>query len=328
MSDNQYGFKEGYSTTMALTDLVDKIAIAIDKKLHTISIFFYLGKAFDIIDHSLLLKKLEHYGIRGTANRWLSTYLTGRKHFVEINFLKSKHKQMMRGVPQRSILGPKLFLLYINDNWNVSSDSKYMLYAEDTSILCSSNNITKSCNTMNKNLEELKTCFIVNKLSLSIKKKKLPVIFSNKGIDRFDISLKIDLRLIKQVMITKFLGVMIDSHLQWKEHINCVNLKSSKCIAIMYNLRVIFTANTMKQLYNSFIFPYIDYFLEVWCRTYSSNVNTVYVMQKEAIRIIFNAHYNEHRNDYFMELNATKLFDLLKSKTGFSMYKANENLLP
>ena len=82
-------------------------------------------------------------------------------------------------------------------------------------------------------------------------------------------------------MITKFMGVMIDSHLQWREHINCVNLKISKCIASMHNLRDIFTVNTMKQLGNYFLFPYIHYCLEVWDITYQSNVNSVYIMQKK-----------------------------------------------
>ena len=118
------------------------------------------------------------------------------------------------------------------------------------------------------------------------------MIFSNKGIDKSDIFIKIDQQSNKQVMITKFLGAVIDSHLQWKEHINYVNPNILKCIAIMYNLRDISTVNTMKQIYNSFIFPYIDYCLEVWGRIYPSNVNPVYVMQKKAIRIIYNAHYN------------------------------------
>ena len=202
-------------------------------------------------------------------------------------------------------MGPKLFPLYINDICDVSSDIKYMLYADDTSILCSSNNIKKSCKTMNKNLEELQTWFIVNKLSLCIEKTNY-MIFSNNRIDKSDIFIRIDQKLIKQVMITKFLGVMIDSHLQWKEHINCVNLKISKCIATMYNLRDIFTVNTMKQLYNSFIFSYIDYYHEVWGRTYPSNVNPVYVMQKKTIRIIFNAHYNEHTNNFFDRIKCIK----------------------
>ena len=93
--------------------------------------------------HSSLLWKQGHYGIRGIANHWLSSYLTGRKQYVEINLFKSKLMQIMCGVPQGSILGPKLFLLFINDTCSVSSDIKYILYADDTSILCSSNNLKK-----------------------------------------------------------------------------------------------------------------------------------------------------------------------------------------
>ena len=234
--------------------------------------------------------------------------------------------QIRCGVPQGSIFGQKLFLLHVYDISNVSSDIEYILYADDTSILCSNNNIKKLCNTANKHFEEIQNWFIVNKLSLSIKKTNY-IIFSNR-IHKSDIFTKIDQKLIKHVMITKFLGVMIDSLLQWKEHINCVSLKIKKCIAIMHDLRYIFMVNTIKQLYNSFIFPYIDYCLEAWGRTYPRNINPVYVMQKKSIRIIFNAHYNEHTNNYFIELNALKLFDLLIYKTGFSMYKANKNLLP
>ena len=106
---------------------------------------------------------------------------------------------------------------------------------------------------MNSNLEELQTWFIVNKSSLSIEKTSY-MIFSNKRIDKSDIFVKIDQKLIKQVMITKFLGVMIDSHLQWKEHINCVNLKIKKCIAIMYSLRYIYSKYKDTTLYFLYFF--------------------------------------------------------------------------
>ena len=118
---------------------------------------------------------------------------------------------------------------------------------------------------------------------------------------------------------------MLDCHLQWKEHVNCVNLKISKCIAITYNLRYIFTVNTMKQHHNSLIFSYIDYCLEVWGRTYPTNVNSVYIMHKKAIRRISNTHYNEHTNNYLIELNALILFDLLIYITGLFMHKAIKN---
>ena len=167
------------------------------------------------------------------------------------------------------IIGYQDILLEENSMWNyfllhLSLCKLYVEYHRDQSwaqyyfwgiliIFVMSLQILNICNTINKNLEELQTWFIFYKLSLSIEKTN-HMIFSNKRIDKSDIFIKIDQKLIKQVMITKFLGVMIDSHLQWKEHINFVNLKFSKCIAIMHKLIEIFTVNTIKQLYNSFVF--------------------------------------------------------------------------
>ena len=136
---------------MLLTEIVEKIAIAIDKKLHTISVFWDFERAFDAIDHHLLLKKLGYYGTGGIAYHWLSSYLAGRKHYVEIKNVKSNLMQTMCGVPQRSIFGAKLFLLYINDICNVSSDIMYILYTDDTSILCKNNSIKILCCTIKKN---------------------------------------------------------------------------------------------------------------------------------------------------------------------------------
>ena len=124
----------------------------------------------------------------------------------------------------------------------VSSDIIYILYADDSSILCSNNIIGILCNGINKNFLELQFWFIANKLFLGIEKTNYKI-FSNKRIGKSNIFVKNDQKLIKQVMTGKFVGVMIDSHLQWKEHINCVNLKISKCIAIMFIIRDIFTVN-------------------------------------------------------------------------------------
>ena len=176
---------------MALADLVDNIATAIDKKLNRISLFLELEKAFDSIDHPLLSKKQWHHCIRAIVNYWLSSYLAGIKPYVEIKNCKSKLMQIMCGVPQGSILGPKLFLLYVNDICNVSSHIKYILYADDTRLLCSSNNAEKLCCNITKNLDELQTWFIVNKLSLCIDKTN-DNMFSNKGIDKCNSYVKID----------------------------------------------------------------------------------------------------------------------------------------
>ena len=134
LSDNQYGFRKHHSTAYALACLYDKSSPAIQNKEYTVGISIDLSKAFDTVDHHILISKLEHYGGRGTALRWFESYLSGRQQYVEFNGVCSKPSQIKCGVPQGSILGPLLFLLYINDLCNVPKVVDFILFADDTNI--------------------------------------------------------------------------------------------------------------------------------------------------------------------------------------------------
>jgi hypothetical protein len=136
----QYGFRENHSTSLALMELVEEITTNIDKKLCTTGVFIDLRKAFDTIDHSILIQKLCHYGIRGTASQWLTSYLSDRKQYVCIDNISSCDKIILCGVPQGSILGPILFLLYITDLSNISDKLKFILFADDTNIFYTDKN--------------------------------------------------------------------------------------------------------------------------------------------------------------------------------------------
>ena len=134
LSDNQYGFRKHHSTAYALACLYDKISSAIENKECTVGIFIDLSKAFDTVDHNILISKLEHYGVRGTALRWLKSYLSNRQQYVEFNGVSSESLEIKCGVSQGSILGPLLFLLYTNDLCNASKVVDFIIFADDRNL--------------------------------------------------------------------------------------------------------------------------------------------------------------------------------------------------
>ena len=138
------------STSLALLELTEEITSDLYHKKCTIGVFIDLKKAFDTIDHGILLTKLNHYGIRGVANNWLTSYLYNRQQYVNINDHESDMANVVCGVPQGSILGPKLFILYINDICNTSSLLKFILFADDTTIFWSGSDITELSKHMSK----------------------------------------------------------------------------------------------------------------------------------------------------------------------------------
>ena len=132
--ENQYGFRQGRSTCMAMIEMLDKISAAADNGEYPIAIFIDLSKAFDTINHSILLNKLEYYGIRGFALKWFESYLHSRQQYVFLNGASSATSHINYGVPQGSILGPLLFILYINDLAKCSEILNLILLADDTNF--------------------------------------------------------------------------------------------------------------------------------------------------------------------------------------------------
>ena len=170
--EQQYGFRQNFSTDFALIELSDKIAKAMDDKKHMIGIFIDLSKAFDTLNHDILLHKLLNYGIRGIANDWFRNYLSERVQFVNYNNVLSSRRKITTGVPQGSILGPLLFLLYINDIANSSEILKFILYADDTNILYCCEDIQELCEIVNRELLAVVQWFKSNRLSVNLKKNK------------------------------------------------------------------------------------------------------------------------------------------------------------
>ena len=260
LSNSQYGFRNNRSTALALIDLIENITSAIDKRKVTIGVFIDLKKAFDTINHELLIKKLSYYGIRGVASDWLISYLNNRKQFVDIeNNFYSDVLNVICGVPQGSILGPKLFILYINDLCNVFKLLNFLLFADDTNIFFSSNNIRDASVVISRELTKLSRWFAINKLSLNVSKTNYMVFTYKKDISECQIH--IDKFPIERVLVTKFLVVLIDEKLTWK--VKFVITKIKRSMAMLFKIKDKLKQDSLLTIYNAIIQPYLFYCCEV-----------------------------------------------------------------
>ena len=241
--ESQYGFREKHSTQHALIDIVNRIQNNMDKGMFSTGVFIDLKKAFDTVDHEILLDKLYRYGIMGIVLEWFSSYLKGRLQVTQIGEHASPKELNPCGVPQGSVLGPLLFLIYINDIHQSSDKLNFFLFADDTTLLFAHKNLKVLEQVINSELTKVSEWLIANKLSLNIKKSNY-VIFcpKQKKVNR-EISIKMyDTSAnrycsVERKDFVKFLGILIDCNLKWKHHIDFVSLKISKTIGILARLR-------------------------------------------------------------------------------------------
>ena len=348
---SQYGFLKGHSTEQAMLEISHRITEAIEQKQFILGIFLDLSKAFDTIDHNILLSKLHYYGIRGIALKWFHSYLSYRQQLVYTPTSTSLPQVLNYGVPQGSVLGPLLFLLYINDMPFASNIINFILFADDTTGLYKSHTLNDLFVTMNSELDKLNCWFAANKLKLNIDKTKWILFSTRQKLPFFQLDssshiININNSNIEQALSTKFLGLHLDNHLNFKQHISQTHLKITKGIYLLRRASQFLPIETLKTLYSTLILPHLSYGLLCWGGVCKSNskfkilnqgqpsnlmspiLSNLHNLQKRAIRIVSKTNSKAHHIPLCFNLKLLKLDDLYCIKALAFFYDYYHNRLP
>ena len=331
MNDSQYGFRKAHSTVYTATELIDRLTYKLDNNKIPFNIYIDLSKAFDTLNHSILLSKLHYYGIRNTALTLLKSYFTNRKQYCDYKGTSSIMLLIHKGVPQGSLLGPLLFILYVNDFYLSSNKCTFLMYADDTTLLSTYDTFHTNTDTdiatiqrnINEELLRVTTWLSRNKLLINTTKTKMTVFHTQqKHISYPDVI--INNSHVEIVDDFKLLGITVNKHLKWNTHIENTAIKVSKYIGVLNRLKHTLPPKILYTLYNILILPHFNYGLILW-----GHDNTrLHKLQKRAIRTITNSRYNSHTEPICKLLNIFKLPDLYKLELYKLYYKIENEQVP
>ena len=329
LSPTQFGFRKLYSTSHAATYLANAITNSLDKKQMNLGIFLDLRKAFDIVDHSILQSKLQKYGVRGNAYKWFSSYLADRSQTVCYHFISSTNDCLTsRGVPQRSVLGPLLFSLYVNDFHNCLKHCSSVMFVDHTSVFLSEKSVANLQAKGNAELLNIDTWLASNKLSLNIDKTNF-MLFKTKATttkQKSVIKLTLRVKSIKQVFDTKFLGLTLDETLSWKTHTQNLLKQVHSTFGIVRASKGYLNSHSLKLLYYTMIQSKIQYCITTWCHGNKTIKTKLQNTCNKCIKLI-----NKKQpkiNDSIKSFPFLSIDQLLSKEIATFMYKFNNKLLP
>ena len=323
----QYGFRRNYSTSHAIIDILSTCYDNIEKKLYSGLVLLDLAKAFDTVDHYILLQKLDHYGLRGIVNDFLKSFLKDRSQFVSIDNSHSSLSTINIGVAQGSALGPLLFLLYINDISN-SIDSTPRLFADDTCLLVTSPSLKQLKSSLTSEINRVSMWVRANKLTFNPAKSNLLIITPKLNSPSINIDIQCTDGLIKSVNKAKYLGTLLDAKLTFSDHIKALETKVSRSVGILSKLKYFLPQDALLKLYYALIHSHLNYGILAWGYTYHSYLLKLMRLQNKAIRIVTCSGWNNSAFPLFKKTNVLTIPLLFQYETAILVHRHSSNDLP
>ena len=335
ISPKQFGFRSKHSTNHASISITEQIKSLMDDNNVVCGIFIDLEKAFDTVNHKILVDKLNQYGLRGNVNKLIESYLSNRKQYVSIKGFDSNIQDVDCGVPQGSSLGPLLFLIYINDFRLCLDNLDSGHFADDTYLLYGGKKLKTIETIVNTELKNVSKWLRLNKLSLNAGKTEVIFFRHTRHLlnnilntNLHNISIKLNGKKLKMVDSVKYLGIHIDKNLSWDSHIQQLTKKLSRANGIISKLRHFAPRNVCLNVYYALFYSQLNYCCTVWGMTSQENLNKLQVLQNKCLRIITFSDFRCHANPLYMDLNILKVRDVIKLNHLKLTYEFHNKILP
>lgn len=327
LNDNQSGFRAQHSCETAINDVLYEWREAQDQSKIIIAVFLDFQRAFETIDQNLLVKKLAKYGVVNNSLDWFNSYLSNRKQIVKIGETKSQELNNSLGVPQGSILGPLLFILYINHIPACLKHCVAKMFADDTLVYVISDRIDEATQKINEDLNILYERLCQNKLKLNVNKTKVMII-CNKNIDKNSVNIHINGTRLKIENEIKYLGNIIDDKLKFDKNINNVCKKVGQKCNVLSRLRHEMNLNQKLTIYKSIVEPHFSYCSSILYLSNKTDLDRLQVIQNRCLRQILNANRFTNSHEMLTNLKLMNVQQIIVFRTLIFIYKITKGLAP
>ena len=309
--EHQFGFRNNHSTMHALMEITESIRKSCDSGIYSCGVFLDLKKAFDTVNHKILISKLEYYGIRGKEKNWFSSFIENRQQFTSIDGYESAHNTISHGVPQGSVLGPLLFIIFINDLHLAVQHSKVRHFADDTNLLYSNKSLKKINKCINHDLALINNWLRANKICLNTSKTEI-IIFrpKNKTITKH-LNFRIGGQKIKLCNKVKYLGIFLEEHLEWNTHINILSARLNRAVGLLSKIRHYVPKFLLRTLYYALFNSHLIYACQIWGQKETITRKLLHI-QNKALRIINFKPYDHPADSLYHHNKILKITDYIK----------------